>query len=45
MIPKIPGVENAMSAIDVHKDQSKIGNKVVVVGGGMVGAKTAIFLA
>jgi len=45
LVPEIPGVENAISAIDVHKDQSKIGEKIVVVGGGMVGTETAVFLA
>jgi len=45
LIPKIPGVENAVSADDVLTGRASVGEKVVVVGGGLVGIETALWLA
>jgi len=48
IIPEIPGVEkrNVVAARDVLEGRTKIrSQKVVVAGGGMVGAETAEFLA
>jgi 2,4-dienoyl-CoA reductase-like NADH-dependent reductase (Old Yellow Enzyme family)/thioredoxin reductase len=45
IVPPIPGIENAMKALDVYKDTSRIGEKVVIVGGGLVGCETGLHLA
>jgi 2,4-dienoyl-CoA reductase-like NADH-dependent reductase (Old Yellow Enzyme family)/thioredoxin reductase len=44
-VPPIPGVENCMQAIDAYKPSAKIGDKVVMLGGGLVGCETAIHLS
>ena len=46
-IPNIPGVDsrNVFNAWDVLGGKTKVGRKVVVAGGGMVGCETAEFLA
>lgn len=43
--PKIPGIENAIHALDAYNDTTKIGDKVVIVGGGLAGCETALHLA
>lgn len=45
-IPEIPGVEkeNVMTIWEVLKGK-KVGNKVVIAGGGMAGVETALFLS
>lgn len=45
--PQIPGIDKkcVIKAIDVHDEGIEIGNKVVVVGGGLVGCETALHLA
>ncbi|MEM0353024.1 MAG: FAD-dependent oxidoreductase [Archaeoglobaceae archaeon] len=45
LIPKIPGVENAVTAFDVLSGKAKVGKKVVVIGGGGVGCDVAAKLA
>ncbi|MCS7121004.1 MAG: NAD(P)/FAD-dependent oxidoreductase [Archaeoglobaceae archaeon] len=45
VIPKIPGVENAVTAFDVLMDEVKVGKRVVIIGGGGVGCCTAAKLA
>lgn len=44
-MPPIPGIEKAVPAQDAYGKGSELGEKVVVLGGGMVGAETAIELA
>ena len=46
MIPAIPGIdrENVFTAWDVLVYPEKVGAKVVIIGGGSVGAETAKFL-
>lgn len=46
-IPNIPGVDskNVFSSWDVLSGEAKVGKKVVIAGGGMVGCETAEFLA
>ena len=46
LIPEIPGVnqENVVTAWDVLKGK-KVGMKVALIGGGLVGLETALFLA
>lgn len=43
-IPSIPGVENAVEAIPVLRSQCEIGDECVIIGGGVVGVETALFL-
>jgi 2,4-dienoyl-CoA reductase-like NADH-dependent reductase (Old Yellow Enzyme family)/thioredoxin reductase len=45
MRPAIPGAESALLAGEVLENISLAGKKVVVVGGGLVGAETALTLA
>ena len=45
VIPPIPGVENAKRATDVLLDKAAAGEKVVIIGGGLVGCETALDLA
>lgn len=45
LIPKIPGVENAVVADDVILGKSKVGGRVIVIGGGLVGIETALHIA
>ncbi|MDR1816226.1 MAG: FAD-dependent oxidoreductase [Clostridiales Family XIII bacterium] len=41
----IPGIENAVQALAVYDGSCVPGKKVVVIGGGLVGAEEALFLA
>ncbi len=45
LIPRVPGVENAVTAFDVLTGKANVGNSVVVIGGGGVGCNTAAKLA
>lgn len=47
VIPNIPGIfqRNVVTGHDVLNDSVSVGNKVVVLGGGMVGCETAEYLA
>jgi pyruvate/2-oxoglutarate dehydrogenase complex dihydrolipoamide dehydrogenase (E3) component len=45
IVPPIPGIENAMKATDVYGNMSKVGQKVVMVGGGLVGCEVGLHLA
>ncbi|HOP10686.1 MAG TPA: FAD-dependent oxidoreductase [Oscillospiraceae bacterium] len=47
VIPNIPGIDrpNVFSATEVLNGTKKAGNKVVVVGGGLVGCETALWLS
>ena len=47
IIPDIPGIAGpgVRHALDVYRDTDSIGNKVVVIGGGLAGCETALFLA
>jgi 2,4-dienoyl-CoA reductase-like NADH-dependent reductase (Old Yellow Enzyme family)/thioredoxin reductase len=46
-IPNIPGVDskNVFTSWDVLTGKAKVGKKIVIAGGGMVGCETAEFLA
>lgn len=41
-VPPIPGVENAVIAADVLRKRVAVGDRVVVIGGGLVGCETAL---
>lgn len=43
--PAIPGIERAIHALDVYEDSAKIGQRVVMIGGGLAGCETALHLA
>lgn len=47
IFPPIPGVQRniAVSSLDVLSGQSEVGDKVVVIGGGMIGLETAELLS
>jgi len=45
VVPGIAGIENAIMAEDVYKNPEKAGNRVVIIGGGLVGIELGIFLA
>ena len=43
--PPIPGIERTMTAEEVYADTGRAGQRVVVLGGGLVGTELAIHLA
>ena len=45
LVIPIPGVENTVKAPDVFGHEDELGRKVVIIGGGQVGAETGIHLA
>jgi 2,4-dienoyl-CoA reductase-like NADH-dependent reductase (Old Yellow Enzyme family)/thioredoxin reductase len=45
IVPGIPGIEKALPAEDVYRNPSAAGNKVAIIGGGLVGIELGIFLA
>jgi NADPH-dependent 2,4-dienoyl-CoA reductase/sulfur reductase-like enzyme len=45
LTPAIPGIQNALHALEVFKASTKIGKSVVMVGGGLVGCETGLHLA
>jgi 2,4-dienoyl-CoA reductase-like NADH-dependent reductase (Old Yellow Enzyme family)/thioredoxin reductase len=45
IIPPIAGIENAMKALDVYNNMSKVWRRVVMVGGGLVGCEVGLHLA
>lgn len=45
LIPEFSGDENAVHAIDVLNGDKTVGDRVVVVGGGLVGCEAALYLA
>lgn len=46
LVPPIPGVdrENVITAVDVYGHEERLGEKVVIIGGGMVGCEIALHL-
>ncbi len=45
LAPPIPGLEQAVQAINAYKPEAPIGEKVVILGGGLVGCEMAVHLA
>jgi len=44
-IPPIPGIENARTALSVYfADCKELGKEVIVLGGGLVGCETALYI-
>jgi 2,4-dienoyl-CoA reductase-like NADH-dependent reductase (Old Yellow Enzyme family)/thioredoxin reductase len=46
IIPNIPGVtgRDVMTAVEAHQPAAKIGKRVVIIGGNLVGCETALFV-
>ena len=38
-------MDHVISALDVLNNHKEVGDKIVVIGGGLVGAETALYLA
>jgi NADPH-dependent 2,4-dienoyl-CoA reductase/sulfur reductase-like enzyme len=47
IVPNIPGAkgDNVVTALEVLSGSAKLGEEVVMVGGGLIGCETALFLA
>jgi 2,4-dienoyl-CoA reductase-like NADH-dependent reductase (Old Yellow Enzyme family)/thioredoxin reductase len=45
LVPSIPGIDNALHALEVYSQPKNTGKRVVMVGGGLVGCETGIHLA
>lgn len=45
LIPNIPGVEQTINAIDSYGQESLMGDRMIIIGGGQVGCETALHLA
>lgn len=47
ILPPVPGIDrdNVLTAMEAHAPGAPIGERVVVIGGGLVGCETALFLA
>jgi len=43
--PRIEGLENAVSALDIYKSLDGVGQNVVMIGGGLVGSEAGLHLA
>lgn len=46
LVPPIPGInrENVMLVTDYHKKKDQVGNRIVILGGGMAGCELAVHL-
>ena len=44
-VPPIKGIEKALHALDVYRDFSKLGKKVIIIGGGAIGCESGYFFA
>jgi 2,4-dienoyl-CoA reductase-like NADH-dependent reductase (Old Yellow Enzyme family)/thioredoxin reductase len=47
IVPRIPGIDgtNVIYAVNTYWEPEKVGSKVVMIGGGLVGCETALHLA
>ena len=43
--PNIPGIENTVRAIDVYSQEDKLGQRIIMLGGGLVGCEVGLHLA
>jgi 2,4-dienoyl-CoA reductase-like NADH-dependent reductase (Old Yellow Enzyme family)/thioredoxin reductase len=43
--PGVPGIGHAVDALTLYRNLNKVGKKVVVIGGGLVGCETGLHLA
>lgn len=45
VVPRIPGIETAVHALDAYRSPDAVGQTVVMAGGGLVGCETALNFA
>jgi len=45
IVPRIPGVEKARPVWDAYRDFESLGQRIVMVGGGLIGSETGFWLA
>ena len=45
LTPPIPGIDNAVQSLEVYKGTLAAGKKVIMLGGGLIGAEQGLFLA
>lgn len=45
IVPKISGIETAVHALEAYGNTDKLGKNVVIIGGGLVGCETGLYLA
>jgi 2,4-dienoyl-CoA reductase-like NADH-dependent reductase (Old Yellow Enzyme family)/thioredoxin reductase len=45
LIPSIKGIDKAIPALDVYRNINRVGQRVVLVGGGLVGCEVGLYLA
>jgi len=45
IVPRIKGVEKAVSAVDLLLGKRDVGDSVLIIGGGRIGCETALYLA
>ena len=45
LLPPIPGIQDAVDALTLYGNLDKVGKRVVVIGGGLVGCETGLHLA
>ena len=45
VVPPIKGIEHAMHAVDMYGNEDKIGQNVLMIGGGLVGCEAGLHLA
>jgi NADPH-dependent 2,4-dienoyl-CoA reductase/sulfur reductase-like enzyme len=45
IVPDIIGIENALMAEDVYSDPGRAGDRVAIIGGGLVGVELGLYLA
>jgi len=45
LIPRIPGIEQAIMSDDLPDAWQRLGQKIVIIGGGLVGCETGVHLA
>ena len=45
LVPPIPGLNTALQALNAYRPDAPIGDRVVILGGGLVGCETAVHLS
>jgi pyruvate/2-oxoglutarate dehydrogenase complex dihydrolipoamide dehydrogenase (E3) component len=47
LIPNIPGVDrkNVFNCVEAHASESELGDRIVIIGGNLVGCETAMYLS
>jgi 2,4-dienoyl-CoA reductase-like NADH-dependent reductase (Old Yellow Enzyme family)/thioredoxin reductase len=45
VVPSIKGIERAKHTLDIYRSPKSVGKKVVMIGGGLIGCETGLWLA